>query len=307
MTSKPEIKVGIVVFLALILFAYAVIYVGKVSFVGGSKGYEIKVLYDFVSGLKVNAKVKIAGGVYVGEVKDIWYDGRYAKVTLFIYDYIKIRKDADFSIYTTGLMGEKYVEVSVGTEKADFLNPGDTVMGKSPISLDVAFGNIYKISDNFKQALDSFNSIISKPETKEAIANTFKNISEAVVNVDKMVLENKAEITEAVKTFRSTSEKINNAADDLKGLTTELKVFTSKLNEFVSTQNKDNVASTLENLNKISAKLDNTISSLNGAIAKVEKGEGTLGVLLNDKKMAEDLKALVDDIKQNPWKLMWKK
>ena len=306
MIMKPEIKVGIVTLAALLLFAYAVIYVGKFKIIG-SKGYEVYVLYDFVSDLKTNAKVKIAGGVYAGEVKNIGYDGMRAKVTLVIRDWAKIRKNAEFAIYTTGLMGEKYVEISGGTDDAPFVSQGDVIIGKSPLSLDVAFGNIYKISDNFREALASFNSIIARPETKEAIAQTFKNISEAVTNVDKMVLENKAEITEAIKTFRDTSNKINTAANDLRGLTMELKKFTERLNEFVSTENKENLTSTLKNINSISGKLDKTISSLNNAMEKVDKGDGTLGVLINDKKMAEDLKAIIEDIKQNPWKLMWKK
>lgn len=306
MVIKPEVKVGAVVLLALVLLAYFVIYVGKLRIIG-NKGYEINVLYDFVSDLKTNSKVKIAGGVVVGYVKGIGYDGKYAKVNLLIQEHMKIRKNAEFFIYTTGLMGEKYVEISGGTDDVHFLNPGDTVIGTSPLSLDVAFGNIYKITDSFKEALASFNAIIGRPETKEAITQTFKNISEAVTNVDKMVLENRAEITETIKTFRDTAGRINDAANDLKNLTGELKNFTEKLNEFVSTQNKENLEGTLKNINSVSEKLNKTISSLNNAIEKVDKGEGTLGVLINDKKMAEDLKALVEDIKQNPWKLMWRK
>ena len=40
---------------------------------------------------------------------------------------------------------------------------------------------------------------------------------------------------------------------------------------------------------------------------KIDQGQGTLGALIQDKEMAENLKQLVKDLKDNPWKLLWKK
>ena len=54
------------------------------------------------------------------------------------------------------------------------------------------------------------------------------------------------------------------------------------------------------------ARLEEVAGRADRILAKVEAGEGTLGGLANDPVVYQDLKALLTDLKQHPWKLLWK-
>ena len=297
--SKPEIKVGIVVFIAFVILVIAAIYIGNIKVTGG--GYDFYVRFSFASDLRVRSKVKLAGGVVIGTVLDITYDEPtgLAKVKARVRDDVKIKKDADFSIYTSGLMGEKYLEVSGGTPGSGYVKEGDVIDGISPQSMDMALGKIYKVSDEFAKALIHLTSIMGSDETKNAISEMLKKTTESISGISSIVSDTKPKISSALEGFEDTTKSLSKAAENIAILSNELK-------EFANKENRKNLNSAFSNLNKISAKLDKTIDSLNDVIKKIDKGEGTVSLLLNDKKMAQDLKDLVDDLRKNPWKMLWK-
>jgi phospholipid/cholesterol/gamma-HCH transport system substrate-binding protein len=104
--------------------------------------YDLKAAFDNVSGLKVNDGVQIAG-VKVGKVANITLSqktGR-AQVILQIYDGIMIDDDAIASIKTSGIIGDKYVAISLGG--GDPLKNGGTIPHtESSFVLEDAIGQL---------------------------------------------------------------------------------------------------------------------------------------------------------------------
>jgi phospholipid/cholesterol/gamma-HCH transport system substrate-binding protein len=88
--------------------------------------YDLSAMFDNVSGLKVNDAVQIAG-VRVGKVAEILLSQKNerAQVTLEIHDGITIDDDAIASIKTSGIIGDKYVAISIGG--GDPLKDGGTI------------------------------------------------------------------------------------------------------------------------------------------------------------------------------------
>lgn len=296
---KMEIKVGIFVTIALLILFFATIFLTNLKWLG--KGYEIYVVFDSLNDMRVKSKVKFAGGVIVGSVSNVVYNEKDSNlvVTARIDNNVRIRENSNFSISTRGLMGEKYLNITGGTSDKPFIKSGTVLQGMSPLSMDAGLGKLFTISDDFRAALSSFNSIIGSPEMRVAVAKTSQNISEAVANINKIILENKDKINTTFSTLEDSAKALKEIGNNLAGLSKDLK-------EFVNVKNKETFQDTLQNLNEISIKLDKTIDSMNSLTNKADRGDGVLGVLINDKKMAEDLKALIKDIKENPWKLIWK-
>ena len=126
--KHTELLVGIFVILGLSAFAYLAIQVSGLAFSKKDQGYTLIARFDDIGGLTERAKVTIAG-VTIGEVKSITFDKEYfmAKVTMSLdADVNNIPVDSSAAILTSGLLGEKYIGISIGAE-SDALKDGDEI------------------------------------------------------------------------------------------------------------------------------------------------------------------------------------
>ena len=109
--SRLETKVGLFVFIGLVLLAVLLIQFSKgTSIFRGT--YELRLHADNVGGLKQRASVLLAG-VQVGGVSDIQLaeDGKSVTILLKIYKSCKIYHDARFVIEQSGFLGDQYVAI----------------------------------------------------------------------------------------------------------------------------------------------------------------------------------------------------
>ncbi|TPE52351.1 outer membrane lipid asymmetry maintenance protein MlaD [Maribrevibacterium harenarium] len=126
--KHTELLVGIFVILGLSAFAYLAIQVSGLAFSKKDQGYTLIARFDDIGGLTERAKVTIAG-VTIGEVKSITFDKEYfmGKVTMSLdADVNNIPVDSSAAILTSGLLGEKYIGISIGAE-SDVLKDGDEI------------------------------------------------------------------------------------------------------------------------------------------------------------------------------------
>jgi phospholipid/cholesterol/gamma-HCH transport system substrate-binding protein len=108
-----ELTVGVFVLVGLACLAYLAIRLGKMEVWGG--GYQVVANFENVGGLKVGASVEVAG-VNVGRVEAIKLaPGDRAKVVLGLELGLKVHDDAIASIRTKGIIGDKYVKLSLGS------------------------------------------------------------------------------------------------------------------------------------------------------------------------------------------------
>ena len=114
MSATKESAVGLFVVIGLICVAYLTIKLGKME-VMGDNVYTLNTQFTSVSGLRSGAEVEIAG-VKIGRVGSISLDSEQpvANVTLRINKGVEIFDDAIASIKTSGLIGDKYIDLSPG-------------------------------------------------------------------------------------------------------------------------------------------------------------------------------------------------
>ena len=114
--ANLELTVGIFVLVGLACLAYLAVNLGKMEIYGA--GYQVFANFDNVSGLKLGAQVEVAG-VPVGRVDSIKLTPVYqARVGLRVERRLQIHEDAIASIRTKGIIGDKFVKLSLGnTEK----------------------------------------------------------------------------------------------------------------------------------------------------------------------------------------------
>lgn len=102
-----------------------------------SRGYELTIRFGVLEGLEIGSQVKISGGLPVGRVKRIETSDEGHDVHVLIEPWVKIpATGVRFSIYTTGMMGAKYVNIFYPTSEPPFLQGGERFSGISPGNLN---------------------------------------------------------------------------------------------------------------------------------------------------------------------------
>jgi phospholipid/cholesterol/gamma-HCH transport system substrate-binding protein len=122
--AKVELTVGVFVIIGLTCLGYLSIKLGKLEVIGGNN-YSVEAEFMSASGLKPGASVEIAG-VEVGRVRNIGLNSDRALVALAIQDGVKLYSDTIASIKTRGIIGDKYLALSIGGG-GDPLKPGDKI------------------------------------------------------------------------------------------------------------------------------------------------------------------------------------
>jgi len=115
--SRLELIVGVFVLVGIAALTYLAVKLGKLEVIGGNQ-YEIQAEFDSVTGLKTGAAVEIAG-VQVGQVKRIGLNGDRAVVTFTLTPGVKLYGDSIASIKTRGLIGDKFVSISLGVSQKE--------------------------------------------------------------------------------------------------------------------------------------------------------------------------------------------
>ncbi len=128
---RQETVAGIFVLVGLLCVGYMAVKLGKIN-LWGDHTFTLYARFTSVSGLRVGNPVEMFG-LQVGQVKDLKMDqkGHLALVELTIKEGIVIYGDANASIKTEGLIGDRYVSIDPGGS-APILEPGGTITQTEP-------------------------------------------------------------------------------------------------------------------------------------------------------------------------------
>ncbi len=267
MGLSNELKVGL-----LMIIAGGLIVVASLAVTGWnpdlSETYEVSVLFDNVAGLQKGSPVQVAG-IKVGTVERIELEGDQARVHLKLFAKYEIYGDAEATIKSVGILGDKYVELIRGTSTQTPLQNGDNIQR-------VQAGNdLDSLVENFGEALNDVRSVTG------AMRRSFGGeIGEARFN---RILDNVEELTENVN---SIAEVTNQRID---GITEQLNIFTRDLAE-ITQNNKQDISTIVTNVRDISSGL-NEITQ--------ENRENIREILVNFRDFSGDLQEVVAENRNN--------
>lgn len=140
-----ELSVGVFMIVGILCLGYLSAKMGKLE-VWGSPGYEVFAVFSDIGGLRSGSPVVIAG-VDVGRVKAISLVDYEARVALQIEAGLVLREDAVASVKTRGLIGEKFIQISVGAADAAVKPGGRIRQTESAVDIEAliskyAFGDL---------------------------------------------------------------------------------------------------------------------------------------------------------------------
>lgn len=333
-----KLKVGIIVTIALIAFLLAVMFAGHLEKFFTPK-VQIYAIFDDVKGLREGSPVWFSG-IEIGFVKSLNFipQHRIKAVLSINSDVLKyLKKDSKATIFTFGLLGDKYVEISPGSEGAENLNAGDTITGLSQAEVreivETGRESIARLSD-FIKALEEIilkiekgegtvSRFISDPsvydnlkETTNELTRFVKKLERGEGTIGRLVSDDALyqDVSSSVKDIRLFAESLQASEGTLDKLIKDPSLYDRFLR---ASENLDNFANRLatsggtinrliedeslyENVNNVSERLGILLE-------RIERGEGVMGSLVKDEELSAELKttlkelnALIKDMRDNP-------
>lgn len=254
------------------------------------------VYYEEVSkDLQVSSRVYIRG-VNVGNVQDIELQSGRVKVVIAVEEqYADMIPSNTTALITEGMMGGAQIVLEQGDSNS-VAKDGATLNGR----LDE--GLMGMLADKGAELIDNLNTTLTKLDDTVSSVNGIlednrENITGIVTNLEAL----SGEMTALVSDSKGD---IDTAISDLSAFTTMLKNNTASIESMLG--NLDEFSGELADSNIIT-NLNTTVDKLNGIIATIESGEGSVGKLLSDDAVYNSidetigsLNALLTDLKEHP-------
>lgn len=167
-SSSQNVLVGLFVVLTLLVL----ILFGWFMGIGSLAGQSYTVLYDFAGGIEEGSPVRVAG-IKVGRVERIEFtDGAETTLRLKIAVSPKavtsVRMDSKFYVNMAGIIGERYIEISRGTDSSPKLAPGSVVRGVDPPRIDQFLSQGYGFFGKLQEFFDQNEEVLSHFLTQSA-------------------------------------------------------------------------------------------------------------------------------------------
>lgn len=147
--SRAEILVGVFLVAGFLALGWLALQLGEVPWLTGTKTYPLHAEFNNISGVKAGADVQIAG-VTVGKVRQLTLNkDRQAVVAMQIQRGVVIPVDSVASVKSQGIIGDKYIQISLGGDDSTY-KPGATIVDtESAVDLEsliskFAFGQVSK-------------------------------------------------------------------------------------------------------------------------------------------------------------------
>jgi phospholipid/cholesterol/gamma-HCH transport system substrate-binding protein len=282
-----ESKVGALAAIAITLLILGFNFLkGKNVFQKKSTNY---VVFSKTEGLNISDPIKI-NGLRVGAVEAM--TEKDADLTGIIVSFHLIRelnipKDSYCKISSSPL-GSGTIQITLGSS-SEFLKDGDTIKGIDSKSM------MENISESINPTIENVNRTInSLDSTIKKIGNIFDD--NANRNISIMIKELSQSSTRLNAMLKPGAGSLAKTMENIEGITNNLE------------HNNDSITSLINNITKVSndlskAQLDKSIATLSSAaenlnliLGSIREGKGTMGMIMNDKKLYENLNGTANSL-----------
>jgi phospholipid/cholesterol/gamma-HCH transport system substrate-binding protein len=243
-------------------------------------------------------------------VRDLKISDSRVEVTLIIDGDAAVRKDSIARIEAESLLGGKYVAVTVGSPESPRLKDGDVVQTEEAGDLMKMLQNVADVAEDLRTMVKNFNANQEKiaaqiddilGENRKNIRTSFESLSRIVTENEEGIKETIAALRDAAPKLRDTMESVDNIAKKIErgegtigklvqdeSLYNEMKELSAGLTEASATvnrilgDNEEDIRAMIASLKNVAPKLEKSMDRIDTITQKIEKGEGTLGKLVQD-------------------------
>lgn len=261
---SAEAKVGAFAVGGLMALSSAMYAVGDFHF-GGNDDLKVYAGFRQVIGLENQSTVRLSG-VPVGNVADIKNDGGGVTVTLNIKPDLKIPKNSKVIVASSGVMGEKFINIMPGKDDGNYLTSGDYVFGEEEADMNSMFEGMNSVMEKATDLLNSVQAILGDKTFQTSIVEMSKNMSEASDHVNKftaslerMAVGNEGNISQITGQLNEILAGMDRSMANVENMTANLNRFAGNPQTVAELQTtlknisdtSKNIANMAENMNKV--------------------------------------------------------
>ncbi len=292
---KREVKVGV--------FAVAVLLAAwfGARFLKGSElfsnNYKYYAYYDQVGGIQTASHVMIYG-VKVGSVTKVTLDedpSKGVELELSIDRRYRIPADSKAKIFSNGVMGGKAVDIVMGSSP-EYIDDGGTLASEVGVDIIDMAGSeleffkekITEVVGSLTTTLDGINSLLE--ENSANLNSIVANVDGITASTDEILRDQKTHLKEAIASLNLFAQSLGDNTEHIDSIMGNLDAFSAQLAEA-----------------DLVSEVESTVEHLNAVLAAADAETGTVGKLLNDAELYDNLSAASDnlslllaDLKANP-------
>ena len=302
MKIQQEVKIGFVITLAIALLIWGMNFLKGRNILSGNERYYI--VYERIEGLVETSPV-LFRGYKIGQVDNIHFkEPKKDKliVEISIEKHMRLPLNTQAIIFSSDLMGTKAIKLSI-PEITQYHEPGDTLVPvvEADLTEQVSVQMLplkNKAESLMKEIQDALTIIrlLFNEQTRDNVIKSVESIKNISVNLEKTSSK-----FDTLK-FESIIANIESITRNIKNSNKDVNVAIKNLSNISDSIAKSDLSATIEGF-----KL--AISQLSAIANQINKGQGSLGMLINDESLymrldgvVGDLDTLVQDISNNPKK-----
>src|SRR5881227_3044373 len=257
-----ELKVGVFVFVGLAMLGALVVQFGRLG-EGFKTYYTLTVRFNDASGLLKGTDVLLAGA-RIGKVADpprLVREGTGVAVPLKIYDYIKIPEGTKFTVGSSGLLGDRFVNVTMppGQPKT-FLAPNTYINGARETGIDDLTREGGALVSDLRGTVQKIDTAATRLSQDTLSSANMENLKSSM-----------AHLNEATGALAESSKKLDGVIGQ--------------------------ADSTMASAKKAADNLQNAIADTRKMLQSATQGKGLVATLLNNQQLANDLHALISNLR----------
>jgi phospholipid/cholesterol/gamma-HCH transport system substrate-binding protein len=258
--GSPEFKVGfLVITVSGMIAGMAMKVANGPGMLSGKKDYFFHA--DSAGGLVPNSAVKMAG-IKVGVIEDIVLENGHAKIVVALEKSAKLTSSAHVEVKTDGILGDKHVELIPGKDEDPELPTGSELVAASGKGgMDDIMSDVSRVTKSLNELLETLNKATKTGDDTTSIGRIVGNIEKITADLKDVTGENKDKVREILDRIKSVAQNIDTYV------------------------NADSLA-----------KLDHSLKNIDDITTKINKGEGTLGRLINDDQTVEELNTAITSV-----------
>lgn len=272
MFSTPEFKVG-----ALVVIVSGLIGVMSLKVNEGPGLFSRTKRYWFelkdAGGLVVDSAVK-SSGIKVGTIEKIKLVDNKARIFIQIGSDLVMRSSGYVELRSDGILGDRHVELVPGAIEDPELEDGTQILSAHERgSLNSLMSEVGKISESVGRLADTLNKATGpEGDTSTKLGRIIDNVEKLTANISEITGENKG--------------KIHNIVDNIQDVTKQLK-------KFIGDEGSGGFAAGWQKAVDSLSRIDTSLRNIEEITGKINRGEGTIGRLVNDEETVDKINEAV--------------
>ncbi len=287
-----EFKVGLFTVVGIAVLVSTAVILGGNPFAGKKQHFYTLLLN--ANGVAERTQVRTAG-VEVGAVTSVQILGRGAKIDFDVNQDVKIPEDSVIEVKSRGILGDVYIEIQRNEKSQINIHSGELKLNPESNDLDTLLATLNGIGRDIKKVSAVFSNVLGTNKGEKSLQNIVDNIEGITGDLRDVTSSQKINLKETIQSLRDSAVRISGLLErndaKIDNIIADIKTFTTQLRKLSTDHNRENVEDIIANVN-------DSVASLKRMLAKVERGEGTIGQLVAKDDTAEEIKTTLKNIQE---------